>query len=660
MDKTEASSILRQGGKRRRKRRSWSIVDMDETEASSIPRRFDDGENYRNVFSPLVKMAAEYDKKLKESIRFKQVEVHWNSQPNQRIRGTLGIPSSDEMPITQGDEIRLKIADLEGNIHLFRALVLFVDLPNTIIHFILQNPKKIPGNLTNLSEVSLMWNKVSFERMINALDNFAANSGEIPVNIYKKILNHEVLEPALLPLDEIDLDMPNTCLNDSQISAVKHALQNEISCIQGPPGTGKTITSSLLVQQILKREGGPILVVAPSNGSCDNMTACLGKLEVKVVRLYARSKEDTFSPVAKFSLHEKIKAHHLADQLECLKLLKDEGKLTEVETKTFNRLRNKAEKEVLEVADVIAATCIGSADRRLDTMKFKALIIDESAQASEPESLVPISKGAQKVILIGDPNQLGPNIGCVKAAQAGLSRSLYERLTETSLEKHHTLQVQYRMHPALSRFPSLHFYDNKLQDGVSSDDRKPIQSFPWPVANKPLMFCQVEGVEVFDKGTRSYINQDEVEVIVHLLKLLLEAKVAPKHICVMTPYLGQRSLLLKTFLKPEQNPPLKDITCVSIDANQGKEFPYVLLSTVRSQGKTIGFLGSKKRLNVALTRSSNGLIIVGNPKTLGNSETWTAFLTYCAQEKVLVNDPGSLVLTQMPEDTINEMEITTI
>ena len=35
-------------------------------------------------------------------------------------------------------------------------------------------------------------------------------------------------------------------------------------------------------------------------------------------------------------------------------------------------------------------------------MKFKQVLIDEATQATEPEALLPILKGAKHIILVGD------------------------------------------------------------------------------------------------------------------------------------------------------------------------------------------------------------------------------------------------------------------
>lgn len=56
---------------------------------------------------------------------------------------------------------------------------------------------------------------------------------------------------------------------------------------------------------------------------------------------------------------------------------------------------------------------------------------------------------------------------CKKAAKAGLSQSLFERLVVLGIRPIR-LQVQYRMHPALSAFPSNIFYEGSLQNGVTA------------------------------------------------------------------------------------------------------------------------------------------------------------------------------------------------
>ncbi len=88
---------------------------------------------------------------------------------------------------------------------------------------------------------------------------------------------------------------------------MKHALQRPLSLIQGPPGTGKTVTSATIVYQLVKQQGGPVLVCAPSNIAVDQLTEKIHQAGLKVVRVCAKSREAIESPVGYLALHNQIK-----------------------------------------------------------------------------------------------------------------------------------------------------------------------------------------------------------------------------------------------------------------------------------------------------------------------------------------------------------------
>jgi regulator of nonsense transcripts 1 len=100
--------------------------------------------------------------------------------------------------------------------------------------------------------------------------------------------------------------------------------------------------------------------------------------------------------------------------------------------------------------------------------------------------------------------------------------------------------------------------------------------------------------------------------------------VVPSQIGVVTPYEGQRSYIVNymQFNGSLKKDLYKEIEVASVDAFQGREKDYIILSCVRSnEHQGIGFLNDPRRLNVALTRAKYGVVILGNPKVLSKVST---------------------------------------
>lgn len=121
--------------------------------------------------------------------------------------------------------------------------------------------------------------------------------------------------------------------------------------------------------------------------------------------------------------------------------------------------------------------------------------------------MIPLVLGCKQVVLVGDHQQLGPVIMNKKAARAGLTQSLFERLVVLS-NRPIRLQVQYRMHPCLSEFPSNMFYEGTLQNGVTAPERlRKNVDFPWPVPDTPMFFYQNLGQEEISSSGTSFLNR---------------------------------------------------------------------------------------------------------------------------------------------------------
>jgi regulator of nonsense transcripts 1 len=140
-----------------------------------------------------------------------------------------------------------------------------------------------------------------------------------------------------------------------------------------------------------------------------------------------------------------------------------------------------------------------------------------------------------------------------------------------------------------------------------------------------------------------------------------KAGVLPSQIGVITPYEGQRSYVVNFFqyngsLKKEL---YKEVEVASVDAFQGREKDYIILSCVRSnEHQGIGFLNDPRRLNVALTRAKYGVVILGNPKVLSKvslSESPSDTFSLLTQRSTLGHDIASFVA--FPLDALQGEEL---
>jgi regulator of nonsense transcripts 1 len=104
-----------------------------------------------------------------------------------------------------------------------------------------------------------------------------------------------------------------------------------------------------------------------------------------------------------------------------------------------------------------------------------------------------------------------------KAARAGLTQSLFERLILLG-NRPIRLQVQYRMHPCLSEFPSNMFYEGTLQNGVTAPERlKKNVDFPWPQPSTPMYFHQNLGQEEISSSGTSFLNRFVLSFLIQMM-----------------------------------------------------------------------------------------------------------------------------------------------
>lgn len=66
-------------------------------------------------------------------------------------------------------------------------------------------------------------------------------------------------------------------------------------------------------------------------------------------------------------------------------------------------------------------------------------VVDEASQCVEPEALVPLGMGFEKMVLVGDPEQLPATVSSRAAKKGSLDASLFSRLFRCCLFIRHSL-----------------------------------------------------------------------------------------------------------------------------------------------------------------------------------------------------------------------------
>ncbi len=500
-------------------------------------------------------------------------------------------------------------------------------------------------------------NRIAHDRMRDALNSFLSDENSTDL---KSLLLGQVrdIEDAGRTQHRIKGILPNSLnstnqLNEIQNEAVSKAMDQRLSLIQGPPGTGKTYTAVRILHEWKKNSNAPILAVAESNVAVDNLLEGLLNLGVNAVRLGQPVK--VRESLREATIDARMENHRLRKDLDVILDLnedlsrripgmkgKDKGlahRDLKKGWKDAKRIEQQMKDDILDNADVICATCIGSGHLLLDGRRFPRVLIDEATQATEPATLVPITRGCKQLVLVGDHKQLPPTVISSRAEKIGLNISLFERLIELGVSSTMLLE-QYRMHPCIAEFPSLQSYDGLLSNAVSEQERLAPVGLIWPDFENPVAFLPVEGGEIVSPDGHSKANYSEAGWVLRMVEsILLGGDILPQEIGIITPYNGQvRAIneLMEATGDLEIGGKWDGIEVKSIDGYQGREKEVIVLSAVRSNPKgNVGFLDDSRRLNVALTRAKRGLVVIGDPKTLRNQRDWDFWLTW-AEERNLI------------------------
>lgn len=306
-------------------------------------------------------------------------------------------------------------------------------------------------------------------------------------------------------------------------------------------------------------------------------------------------------------------------------------------------------------ANVIGTTCVQSATPEFMNLypDFDVVIIDEVSKATPPELLLPMLKG-KKIILVGDHRQLPPLIGSETLNEAVaslpsvqqqneakeiLKESLFERLFNTSpISNKQTLRIQYRMHESIMDTISP-FYEKDTEEGAiglscglknSDQERDHFLEGRYVRRGQHLMWFdtpyEAAYFESKETGSTTIFNEGELRIvrglILDLEQAVIKAKkenlmlsTAKKEIGIISFY-KEQIRQIERFVDDFETEHLK-FRIGTVDHFQGMESDVIIASFVRNnQTGDIGFLKDYRRLNVALSRAKELLLITGNTTTL--------------------------------------------
>ena len=288
---------------------------------------------------------------------------------------------------------------------------------------------------------------------------------------------------------------------------------------------------------------------------------------------------------------------------------------------------------------------IGREDYGVTNQTYDWVIIDEAGRATASELAIAMQLG-KRILLIGDHHQLRPLfsplhqqklVDHLNVAHRDIGQVLasdFERMFDSAYGQQYgaSLLTQYRMAPPIGSLVSQCFYKGKLDNGdrpvpdVYAGFKSAALQQPFTWLNTQHLSNKIEK-NLAPNGSKDkrLINDAEAKAIVATLrkmaqspaalaKLKASVKEGDIPVGIICMYAEQVRYVRKMVLNQQWPAGFMDLLRIdTVDSYQGKENRIIILSLVRNNPKReIGFLKEPNRINVAMSRAMDRLIVVGD------------------------------------------------
>jgi ABC-type branched-subunit amino acid transport system ATPase component len=370
--------------------------------------------------------------------------------------------------------------------------------------------------------------------------------------------------------------------------------------------------------------------------SLSNLCEQFGVLTPAILKTYGNHANDSAVPAEALSTLEELRKR-LTDKRNLIQIISSVRIALARYRERLNQPSVDLREAVLAEADVVGATCSGIAGAKDFENDFDCVIVDEAGRTTPLELVMPIVRG-KSVVLVGDHKQLPPFISdTIRAEVRGadldqLERSIFQRIFESA---HHnrkaTLSTQYRMAPSICDVVTqISYKETPLTTAAELSECMPLL----PELTNVHWVCPRGADNIAQPRGTGIVNLAEVRETVQTLQRFVDLphrffhahrrdlSIQPYSVGIIAMYRQQVYAIenaLHSAIKPEH--PYLRWEIGTVDSFQGREMDAIIVNFCETDPKVRRFFYDRRRLNVAISRAREHLILIGSLDRLGSEKT---------------------------------------